>query len=391
MATAVEQPSEPAAEPGLPPPEPPVPRLSGGDRLEALFGGLDFGAELCSLLWARKVRSVADLVHLPAWELRDWLLAPEADALAIIARAHEACAARAVSAWDLAQAAAGRGEGMRVPPPLPSLGAAFGGEEGLAGLFMEVAGPPGAGKTQFCLHLASQTALQGGEVFWLDTESTFAPARVFDLLETMVREDPQRSGVADVEEHALAALQRIRCHQCSTLQALLDVAAELEVGVRRGGLAPALVVVDSVAAAARNCSDAAGDRRAYIPQRQAALSALASHFKALVTRRASRDAPEASAGTARCPAVVVTNQVMGDPGSGGSRVALGHVWHHAVGSRVVLSHLPPGDPRGLGTREVGMGGRRYLHVEKSPSAPALVVPFEIGRPGLVEAGSAYVY
>ena len=43
--------------------------------------------------------------------------------------------------------------------PLPSLERAL---QGLPAL-LEVAGPPGAGKTQFCLHTAALTAANGGE------------------------------------------------------------------------------------------------------------------------------------------------------------------------------------------------------------------------------------
>ncbi|CAK9022514.1 unnamed protein product [Durusdinium trenchii] len=81
---------------------------------------------------------------------------------------------------------------------------------------------------------------------------------------------------------------------------------------------------------------------------------------------------------------VVTNQVMGDPTSGAARVTLGHVWHHSVNWRLVLSHLPPG-PGGPGSKEqADPFGRRYLLVEKSPCCETLTIPFSITEHGLNE-------
>lgn len=385
---------------------PAVRKLPAGAPLEALFDGVAAGPELCSLLWARKVRSVGELAFVPPWELRDWLLAPEEEAAAVVARAQAACAAAFVSAWDLALAAMpatstatgtttatgarGGREGVGTAallstegaPQGTNTGAIVGGDGGLSGAFMEVAGPNGAGKTQLCLQLAAAVSLGGGDVFWLDTEGTFAAGRLLELLEASAR---QAKGGHDVEAVALAALGRIRHHACESLQEIHDIVAELLGHARAGRALPALLVVDSVAAVARHAREGAtagggGGQALSVPRRQAALSALASLFKALVARREGERAPAP-------PGVVVTNQVMGDPTSGGTRVALGYVWHHAVGARFVLSHLPPWEQRGHGSKELSVGKCRYLHVEKSPCTPPYVVPFEIGPSGLTLAGS----
>ena len=80
----------------------------------------------------------------------------EEEATALLARAWAACASMPMSAWDLAA----RGQTLRRQRmPLPTL------ERALQGLptLLEVAGPPGAGKTQFCLHAAALSAANGGE------------------------------------------------------------------------------------------------------------------------------------------------------------------------------------------------------------------------------------
>lgn len=351
------------------------PCLAADAPLEALLSG---DSALCELLHARKVHTVRDLVYLPAWELRDWLLVPEEEAARVIISAWAACAAPPASALDLV---AVRSRGTRAPLPLGSLGAAVGG--GLSGAFMEVAGPPAVGKTQLCLHIAALTAADGGEVFWLDTEGTFAPPRLLELLQAACT---SRAGgdVEQAETLALEALGRVRRKPCGTLQELHNVIAELERCGRRGNALPALVIVDSVAAVARNEGDSSESRRVSIPRRQAALSALAGLFKALVA--ANLQQASASSLAAAPPGVLVTNQVAGDPSGGNSRVTLGHVWHHAVNWRLVLSHLAPGDSRGFGLKENAMGNSRFLHVEKSPCSPPITIEYTIGHTGLSEVG-----
>lgn len=334
----------------------------------------------CQLLLAHNICRMRDLVCLPACELRDWLLLPQDEATEFLARACSACAAPVVSALDLAASELSRPT-MRTR--LPSLDAALNGS--IAGVFLEIAGPPGTGKTQLCHHLAARAAAAGFTVFWLDTENTFSAARVLEVLATSGvgdRDDMDgaaRPGMQDGRGHALSALQRIRRRQCESLQELRTLASELERRARAGGELPGLIIVDSVAAVARNGGDPAQSRREHMIQRSSALSALAGLFKSTMSSPGGGSAP---------PGVIVTNQVMGDPNGGGSKVALGHVWHHAVNWRLVLSHLPPGDVRGLGSSVQASAGRRYLRVEKSPCAAPFCVEVGIGPAGVWEAGPA---
>jgi RecA/RadA recombinase len=222
-------------------------------------------------------------------------------------------------------------------------------------------------------------ALEGGEVFWLDTEHTFSPPRALELLRAIRGAGSLADPAADGQ--ALDALQRIRRRVCSSLGDVHTIASDLVQRTQEGAELPALVIVDSIAAVARNDGDVlAEDQRSWVPKRQAALSALAGLFKSLVAFRV--------AGSSQAPScVVVTNQVSGDPARGGNKVALGHVWHHAVNWRVVLSHLPPGDERGLGAKENSVGGGRFLHLEKSPCVGPLSLQFLIDPAGLREVAS----
>merc|ERR1712139_574422 len=108
----------------------------------------------------------------------------------------------------------------------------------------------------------------------------------------------------------MGALGRIRRKPCSSLQELHSIAAELERRARRGDAVPSLVVVDSVAAVARNEGKSSESQRVQIPRRQAALSALSSLFKTLVARKSPATG---AADPVAPPGVLVTNQVAGDP------------------------------------------------------------------------------
>lgn len=357
--------------------------LSPKDPVEALFLGSVLNEKvqgshgpfvgICGVLRSKRIETVHDLVYIEPWELRDWLLSPEEEVLELLRRAWAACAAPLASAWDLARAADATAR-QGCATPLASLSQALGGS--LRGSFLEVAGPPGTGKTQLCLHVACLTAASGGEVYWLDTERTFSPERALEMLSAILAL-PQ-TGAEQIRTLALQALTRIRHRVCSSLQELCSITAELAQSVQQARKSklpvpgfPSLVIVDSVASVARNDGDAMADPRVAIPRRQAALSALAGSIKKLVASGSPIG-------------VVVTNQVFGDPIAGGSKVALGHVWHHAVNWRLVLSHLPPGDARGYGTKERSVQGRRFLLVEKSPCSPPLVIRFAITAAGLEE-------
>lgn len=360
--------------------------MSADTPLATVFGGSAFAGAghmpLPQLLAAKRLMRLKDLISVAPWELRDWLLVTEDQAAEILQHAWAACAATPVSAWDLDTEC----QSSHVDPatahqtvaPLPTLGAAL-GSNGLSGSLVEVAGPPSVGKTQFCLHAAALAAAAGGEVFWLDTERTFSAPRLLELLESMaltaVADEPRSPG--------MAALQRIRHRVCTSLEELQTVVAELAQRARQGSQLPALVVLDSVASVARVEGDATESRKTVTIRRASALSRLASLLKVLV----SPPVPSRSLqhNLSRPPGVVVTNQVMGDPTLGGSRVTLGNVWHHAVNWRLVLSHLPPGGQVNLGLKEqADPSGRRYLHVEKSPCSPQVVVPFCVGAAGLRE-------
>lgn len=313
---------------------------------------------LVTLLQSRQLRAMSDLVLLQPWELRDIILYPEDDAKELLARAYSWYAPKPCTAKEL----------LRSAPPMPPLAKCLAplgilAHGGFEGSVVEVAGPAGTGKTQLSLHLAAATVKDcHASVFWLDTEGTFSAQRILELL----------SEAGCSAKDAAFALGRIHVRRCQYLQELTNTVKEL---LRTEGEWPALVVIDSVAAAAR-LGGSEGREAFFLRQKQ--LGMLAGSLKSFAAGRALVQ----SQGKRRSPTVIVTNQVFG---GAETRVALGHVWHHAVNWRFVLSHLPPGDPRGLGRKEDG-DGRRFFRVEKSPSSAPLVVEYGISAGGICRAG-----
>lgn len=225
-----------------------------------------------------------------------------------------------------------------------ALDAALGG--GVArGRVTELVGRAGAGKTQGCLTLAAACASRGEAMVYVDTEGSFRAQRLWQVAEAR--------GATNSEE----LLQRVHVLRPQNREELL---AALETGVveeRARQARAALVVVDSVAAAARGGTTSG---RSDLIDRQRWLARAAAALKKVACG-------------ADC-AVVVTNHVMADlraqDGCDAVTAALGFTWHHAVNVRVMLDHV---------------NGRRTGRVEKSCADAESAFTYGIGPAGLMEA------
>ena len=180
---------------------------------------------------------------------------------------------------------------------------------------------------------------------YVDTEGSFRAQRLWQVAEAR--------GATNSEE----LLQRVHVLRPQNREELL---AALETGVvedRARQARAALVVVDSVAAAARGGTTSG---RSDLIDRQRWLARAAAALKRVACG-------------ANC-AVVVTNHVMADlkaqDGCDAVTAALGFTWHHAVNVRVMLDHV---------------NGRRTGRVEKSCADAESAFTYGIGPAGLMEA------
>ena len=218
------------------------------------------------------------------------------------------------------------------------------------GRVTELVGRAGAGKTQGCLTLAAACAARGEAMVYVDTGGSFRAQRLWQVAEAR--------GASNSEE----LLQRVHVLRPQNREELL---AALETGVveeRARQARAALVVVDSVAAAARGGTSSG---RSDLIDRQRWLARAAAALKKVACG-------------ADC-AVVVTNHVMADlraqDGCDAVTAALGFTWHHAVNVRVMLDHV---------------NGRRTGRVEKSCADAESAFTYGIGPAGLMEAVEAPV-
>lgn len=199
---------------------------------------------------------------------------------------------------------------------------------------VELVGEAGAGKTQLCLTLCAKALLGGSEVFWLDTENTFRPDRLIDLLGCQQN-----------------VLNRIHVRRCASLSELVDACVDLSAIINENNQLP-LVVIDSVAAATIGHSASLIDRNEAIHR----IARMSKTWKAVT---------------------VVTNHLRARMRENGpsSQAALGNTWAHDVTCRIVM-HV-----------EESLEKRRWLEVVKAPTVAELGnarVDFSITKEGVQE-------
>lgn len=189
----------------------------------------------------------------------------------------------------------------RLPTNCEPLDALLGG--GIeTGTLTEVHGEAGTGKTNLCLQLATEVAISGGKVVFLDSEG-FSPDRL-----------------AQVAGPALEEVERRLVVERVTTMAQQAKAAERAARIARAVPEVRLVVVDSATLLYRvGLADGEGVR-----ERRALLSQL--HGLHAVARE-------------RGVAVLVTNQVFSVPGEEGLHGLGGHALRHLAGCVLRLERL----------------------------------------------------
>jgi RAD51-like protein 1 len=255
---------------------------------------------------------------------------------------------------------------------------------GLPPSVTEVCGAAGAGKTQLCLTATAAALAAGGRVVFLDTEASFSPSRLRELLAARF---PQAfgggGGGGGAAAAAAAALARVSVFSPRTLADAVDACAALEEHVLAAGDVR-LVVVDSVAALARRDFDGAAPggsmaaRAELLLRLSSALKALADVFSLpilltnqVTTRFAARPPPGGAAG---CDAALDAELTP----------ALGPTWAHAVNTRLLLGVSAGAAAAGGDSGGGGGGASRTVTIVKSSCAPVVTFAFRVGAAGLLD-------
>ena len=253
----------------------------------------------------------------------------------------------------------------------------LGGGIGL-GELTEIAGLPGAGKTQWGMQLAVDARLPiefggvAGETIYIDSEGSFAPDRCFSMATSLVnhvqqglkrRKEPQQQQQQSIPdwftpEGILSGIHVFRVHdeaaQTAVIQALSHFIQQRQQSA--GGAAPIkLIVIDSMAFHYR----ASGPETDFV-QRTQSLMRLASLLAGIAMQYKL--------------AVVAVNQMTTKFSANGTAdgthnvPALGESWAHAVTTRLLLQ---------------GSGASvRKCQLVKSPRFPSATADFQIVEAGI---------
>lgn len=312
-----------------------------------------------------------------------------------------------------------------LPTGLTKFDAAMGGGI-IVGCISEVCGPPGVGKTQFCLTACVQAIVQrsldeGGiinatnkfSVIYIDTEMKFDSFRLQQIARLQFPHIFQDSvgevrdggeGRAAAGNHELPSsqppnspiqslLSAIKVVQPTCSAGLLNYIADSLQGDVIANTAK-LVIVDSISAIARREQLTETEKDNLVLEQASALKALAEkcHCVILATNQVhSLQSPSSYAGLAPGSALLhfPDDTIFVEGSSGGLyRPALGVTWQHCCSCRLVLSQANIGQ-EALGRLSLLGETERKILLEKSPLAQTGVAGrFLISEEGFMEVVDA---
>lgn len=226
----------------------------------------------------------------------------------------------------------------------------------------EFSGAAGSGKTQFCITLSVMAALQGFGVIYIDTEGSFHVRR---LLEIAHGRNPMLS-----EEEQTSIAQSVHIIPARGSSELLQSLQALEGMVIENGAK--LVVIDSIAAAARRDGSSLQQRQDMLSREAALLKRIAEGFSIpiVVTNQITTLLrPTASEPAGEYATDEDANR------SGQIIPALGNTWSHCVTTRILLTCKDDA---------------RHLIVAKSPLTPMAQLEYKIAAEGIVDLGNAEI-
>ncbi len=378
-----------------------------GDRKLSRIPALSAAAR--TALAAAGLESCADVLGLSELELVQRLDLYLSEVRAILDAVAAAIAPRCCTADEMLSAARfSDGGGRPLRTGHPPLDAHLGG--GLPShAISELVGPAGVGKTQLCLAVAARAILDGASrrarVLYVDTERSFAPRRLVELLQT-IGSGPGGigggagipSGIVSVEaaEQLASRLTVLRPTDWEQYERCLSSQLELEL------LRPphvSLLVVDSVAAPVRSHFDRGV--RGELAARQLKLAEHAARLKYYAdTYSIGVLCVNQVAGFASDRAAAAAAGGVGDVVKGDDTLSagLGVMWAHCVNTRLVLQYdeaaacLPPpaplsarasgGEPPPLPPPLFGGGRAAQLRVAKAPNCREALFDYRVDAFGL---------
>ncbi|XP_048075944.1 DNA repair protein RAD51 homolog 2 isoform X7 [Ursus arctos] len=238
-----------------------------------------------------------------------------------------------------------------------------------------ITGPPGCGKTQFCIMMSILATLPTnmggleGAVVYIDTESAFSAERLVEIAESRF---PR---YFNTEEKLLLTSSKVHLYRELSCDEVLRRIDSLEEEIISKGVK--LVIIDSVASVVRKEFDTQlqgnmRERNKFLAREAASLKYLAEEFSipVILTNQITTHLSRGLASQADL--VSPADDLSLSEGSSGSScvtAALGNTWSHSVNTRLILQYLG--------------SERRQILIAKSPLAPFTSFAYTIKKEGLV--------
>ncbi|XP_030786861.1 DNA repair protein RAD51 homolog 2 isoform X1 [Rhinopithecus roxellana] len=213
------------------------------------------------------------------------------------------------------------------------------------GSLTEVTGPPGCGKTQFCIMMSILATLPTnmggleGAVVYIDTESAFSAERLVEIAGSRF---PR---YFNTEEKLLLTSSKVHLYRELTCDEVLQRIESLEEEIISKGIK--LVIIDSVASVVRKEFDTQlqgnlKERNKFLAREASSLKYLAEEFSIPVILTNQITTHLSGALASQADLVSPTDDLSLSEGTSGSScviAALGNTWSHSVNTRLILQYL----------------------------------------------------
>ncbi|XP_046503575.1 DNA repair protein RAD51 homolog 2 isoform X4 [Equus quagga] len=241
-----------------------------------------------------------------------------------------------------------------------------------------ITGPPGCGKTQFCIMMSILATLPidmgglEGAVVYIDTEAAFSAERLVEIAESRF------PSYFNNEDKLLLTSSNVHLYRELSCDEVLQRVESLEEEIISKGVK--LVIIDSVASVVRKEFDTQlqgnmRERNKFLAREAASLKYLAEEFSIPVILTNQITTHLSGAPASQADLVSPADDLSPSEGPSGSScvtAALGNTWSHSVNTRLILQYLG--------------SERRQILIAKSPLAPFTSFVYTIKKEGLVLQG-----
>ncbi|XP_072819382.1 DNA repair protein RAD51 homolog 2 isoform X1 [Vicugna pacos] len=334
--------------------------------------------ELCDRLNRHQIVTCQDFLCLSPLELMKMTGLSYQGVQELLCVVSRACAPRMQTAYEMKAQRSAAPSPAFLSTTLSALDAALHG--GVAcGSLTEITGPPGCGKTQFCIMMSILATLPTnmggleGAVVYIDTESAFSAERLVEIAESRF------PTYFNNEEKLLLTSSKVHLYRELTCDEVLQRIQSLEEEIISKGVK--LVIIDSVASVVRKEFDTQlqgnlRERNKFLAREAASLKYLAEEFSIPVILTNQITTHLSGALASQADLVSPADDLSPSKDTSGSScvtAALGNTWSHCVNTRLILQDLG--------------SERRQILIAKSPVAPFTTLVYTIEKEGLVLQGS----